>query len=111
MKFKPTYTLEDSEILEITKEMGYGEVIEDIDYTAHLFWEGEFMNDCFKKLYIDDYSVEEAFITHARYLNPDLYDEYEEKEACARAYVLKALNKYAKENDITSDYILVDVSW
>lgn len=111
MKLKLGYILEDSEVLEITKEMGYGFAIEEIDCVAPLFWYGEFMNDCFKRLSINDYSVEKAFITHARYFNPDLYNEYEEKEAYARAYILKALNEYAKANGITPNYILVDVSW
>ncbi len=112
MKFVPTYTIEDSEVFDIVREMGYGEAIEDVEeITANLFWDGEFMNDCFKRLRIDDHAVEEEFITLARYLNPDLYDEEEEKEARARAYIIKALNKYAKENGIEPDYILVDVSW
>ena len=59
MKLVPTYTIEDSEVLDITREMGYGEAIEEIDYIAPLFWPEEFMNDSFKKLRIDDYAVEE----------------------------------------------------
>lgn len=112
MYFKSTYTVTDSEIFDIVREMGYGEVIEEVEeIAANLFWDGEFMNDCFKRLRIDDYAVEEEFKTLARYLNSDLFDEEEEKEARARAYILKALNKYAKENGITPNYILVDVSW
>lgn len=111
MKFKPTYTITDSEVLEITREMGYEEAVEEIDCVAHLFWPGDFMNDSFKRLRIDDYAADEEFEAHAYYLDPENFDEEEEKEACARAFIIRALNKYAKENGITSDYILVDVSW
>lgn len=111
MKFKPTYTLEDSEVLDITREMGYGEAIEGLDYVASLLWAEDYMNDCFKKLRIDDYAVEEAFDTYARYLKSELYGERDEKDAYAEAHIIKALNEYAKANGITPDHILVDVSW
>ncbi len=112
MKFKPTYTITDSEVFDIVREMGYDEAIEEVEeIAATLFWPEEFTNDSFKKLRIDDYSVEEEFEALAHYLDSEFFDEDEEKEVRARAYVLKALNEYAKENGITPDYILVDVSW
>lgn len=111
MKLVPTYTIEDSEVLDITREMGYGEAIETIDYIASLFWPEEFMNDSFKKLRIDDYAVEEEFDYLASLSDPYIDDEEEYAEENARAYILKALNKYAKANGIMPTYILVDVSW
>ena len=111
MKFKPTYTLEDSEVLEITREMGYGEAIEGLDYVASLLWGEDYMNDCFKKLRINDYAVEEAFDTYTHYVKSEFYDECDEKDAYAEACIIKALNEYAKENGIVPNYILVDVSW
>jgi hypothetical protein len=111
MKFVPTFVTTDSDILKITEEMGFGEAIEKIDCIAPLFWPEEFVNDSYKKLRIDDYSVEEEFDYLDSLRDPYIADVEEYEEEMARAYILKALNKYAKENGITPDYILVDVSW
>lgn len=54
---------------------------------AQLFWEGDYMNDCYKSLYISPYD-----------------DEYENND-CNK--VIQLLKNYG----ITDDQILVDVSW
>ena len=70
-----------------------------------------------ESIFHDWESVDEELLEEEGY--DEAYDEEEYNEAYeeeyaeenARAYILKALNKYAKANGIMPTYILVDVSW
>lgn len=111
MYIKPAFIISDSDVLKITEEAGYSEAIEKVDYVAPLFWPEDFMNDCYKTLCIDDRALDEAIEYVERALDPRCFDEEEHEECVAREYIIKALRKYCKENNIETDCILVDVSW
>ena len=109
--FKPTFTITDTEVMELTREMGYEEAIKGMHHMAPLFWEGDFQNDCYKILYFGDKEILERIDETAKELDRCRFDEDEYAGALAREYIVKALNKYCKENHITTDHVLVDVSW
>ena len=111
MYIKPAFIITDSDVLKITEEAGYGEAIKEVDNVAPLFWPTEFMNDCYKSLFISESALDEAIQKVEWALNAEEFDEEEHDECVAREYIIKALRKYCKENEIDAEYILVDVSW
>jgi hypothetical protein len=103
---KLTYMIKASDVLNIAREAGYEEFLEEVDYIASLFWPEDFMNDCYKDLFIDDESYEE--------ICEDIEgceDEDEMKELVAKKVIIEALRKYCLDNGIKTDSLLVDVSW
>ena len=111
MYIKPTFVITDSDVLKITKEMGYEDAIKDVDCVAPLFWPEDFMNDCYKYLGIDDGALDEAIEDVEFALNAYNFDESYHNDCLAKEYIIKALRKYCQENHIDTDHILVDVSW
>ena len=103
---KPTYKINASNVLTIAKNAGYEEFLEEVDYVAPLFWPEDYMNDCYKELFIDSDYYEE--------ICEDIEgceDEDEMKELVAKKVIIEALRKYCFDNDIKTDEVLVDVSW
>ena len=69
----------------------------DIEYIANLFWEGDFMNDCYKSLWIDEEADEEFYG----------YEWENENEINHRNLV----RKHLRDCFPGVDRVLVDVSW
>ncbi len=87
MKYKVAPVVDASELLEaVQKETN---LFDDVDYLASLLWEGDYMNDCFKKFWLDESEGDDLFTQQENFL----------------VQFLKAI---VPEN---CDYVLVDVSW
>ena len=96
------YVIEDYELTNAVNDF-YGT---EIEFVANLFWEGDFMNDCFKKLYFRDGN------------RPDYIERYE-----GRSYSDEELKEMRFQNEVIGfldelipkdypyNYVLVDVSW
>jgi hypothetical protein len=69
----------------------------EIEYIANLFWEGDFMNYCYKSLWIEEEADEEF----------NGYEWENEEEIKLRNLV----RKYLRDCFPGVDHILVDVSW
>lgn len=108
---KPTYTINAFNVFKIAREAGYGEFLEEVSYIAPLFWPEDFMNDCYKELFIDDESYDEVCEDIDACLNPEDFDQEEMNELIAKKVIIKALRDYCFDNGIKTDSLLVDVSW
>ncbi len=112
MMIKPTYKINDSDILKIVREANLDPFIDGVvDDIAPLFWPEQFMNDCYKELFIDDESYDEVCKEIDWCLNPENFDQKEMDELIAKKVIIKALRDYCVENNIETDSLLVDVSW
>lgn len=96
------YVIGDYELTEAVNDF-YGT---EIEFVANLFWEGDFMNDCFKKLYFRDGN------------RPNYTECYEglfySDEALKNMHFQNAVIGFLDElipKDYPYNYILVDVSW
>ena len=69
----------------------------DIEYIANLFWEGDFMNDCYKSLWIEEEADEE-------YKGYEWENETEIKHR-------NLVRKHLRDCFPGVDRVLVDVSW
>ena len=69
----------------------------EIEYVANLFWEGDFMNDCYKSLWIEEEADEEF----------NGYEWENEEEIKHRNLV----RKHLRECFPGVERVLVDVSW
>lgn len=61
----------DADDLQREVEMRFGKEIPDI---RQLFWEGDFMNDCYKHLYFEEDDMDEARDLVYRYLRDEFPD-------------------------------------
>ena len=96
------YIIEDYELTNAVNDF-YGT---EIEFIANLFWEGDFVNDSFKKLYFRNGN------------RPDYIERYE-----GRSYSDEELKEMRFQNEVIGfldelipkdypyNYILVDVSW
>lgn len=78
----------------------------EIEFVANLFWEGDFMNDCFKKLYFRDGNQP----NYTECYEGRSYSDEELKEMRFQNAVIGFLDELIPE-DYPYDYVLVDVSW
>ena len=108
---KPTYRIKASDVLKIAKEAGYEEFLKEVDYIAPLFWPEDFMNDCYKELFINDESYDEVCEDIEVCLNSEDFDQEEMNELIAKKVIIIALRDYCFDNGIKTDSLLVDVSW
>lgn len=69
----------------------------EIEYIANLFWEGDFMNDCYKSLWIEE-EADEEFKGY----------EWENEEEIKHRNLVR---KYLRECFPGTERVLVDVSW
>lgn len=69
----------------------------EIEYIANLFWEGDFMNDCYKSLWIEE-EADEEFNGH----------EWENEEEIKHRNLVR---KHLRECFPGAERVLVDVSW
>lgn len=92
MKHTTMIVVEDSAI---TEEVNNTYNI-DIESIAHLFFEGDFMNDCYKSLYIDEEADENRSYC------------YEDKNNFKLRNIVRAHLRQCFPN---TERILVDVSW
>ena len=83
------------------KEKGY-----EIEEARSFFWPGDFMNDCYKDLYLDN--QEEEYQVDEDTLEYMTLEEIEEENAEIR--LTNAVLSILKE-ELGVDRILVDVSW
>lgn len=87
MKYEMAPVFDASDLLEAVKKET--NLFDDIDYLASFLWNGDYMNDCFKKFYLDET------------IGDDLWSQ--------QINFLVQFIKSIVPNDC--EYILVDVSW
>lgn len=86
MKYEIAPVIDENELLEaLQKET---ELFNDIDVLASFLWEGEYMNDCFKRFWFDEVKGESL-----------------------RAQQINFIVKFLKQQFPNYEYVLVDVSW
>lgn len=93
------YVIEDYELTNAVNDFCGTE----IEFIANLFWEGDFMNDCFKKLYFRDGGKPD-------YREGCSYSDEDLEEMRFQNAVIGFLDELIPE-DYPYDYVLVDVSW
>jgi hypothetical protein len=99
-KLSPAITIADRTLIKMLREANVD--IGNHNYIATLFWEGDFMNDCYKALPLEaDWSEEHL----------DELDEYDD-ECKINAIYRKNVKNFLKTLVPPScDEVLIDVSW
>lgn len=105
LEFERPYMIEDSVLEKVVRTLMPDLTFKNI---AQLFWESDFINDCYKRLYFKD----------GEYPERDEITEYQAKNCSDEELAeIEAANRirdflftYIPE-DYSYDYILVDVSW
>ena len=91
-KLSPAITIADGTLIEMLRKANVD--IGNHDYIATLFWEGDFMNDCYKALSLRDWGEEDL-------------EELDEDEI----YRKNVINFLKTLVPPSCDEVLIDVSW
>ena len=101
LAFGQPYVISAEVLSNLIKEVWGVEIID----LANLFWEGDYVNDCYKTLYFRDGKLP---------WSPDLVLEHYPDSVKAKAKMRNTIREFLDhyiEEDYPYEYILVEVSW